>query len=442
MKKSPVFGTDGIRGRAGEPPVDAPTARALGRALGAERARVLVARDTRPSGPSLQRALVEGVRAAGGQPVELGVFPTPGLSVVLAETGLEWGVMITASHNPPHDNGLKVLSSRGTKLDDATQQQVERDLARALEEPEPDAPPWAPPPDHEIDAPSLYRDALQRRLPHGPWLGGTTVVVDAAQGAASELLPQVVADCGARVVPLCCEARGDRINVDCGVMNPERLVRAVREHGARAGIALDGDGDRAHLVTASGAVVDGDAMLYLLARPPAVVGTVMTGMGLEHALGEQGIQLVRTSVGDRFVDAAVRSRDLHVGGEASGHICLSDGLPTADGVLAALRVLAGGLDLDARLSAYTPFPSRLTRVPAGARPELDTVPALRDARRHAQDQLGRSGRVLVRYSGTEPVLRILVEGADARRVEAVSQALTAAAAAALGAAGGNPSAGA
>ncbi len=427
------FGTDGIRGRAGLFPIDGATATLLGLQLGAGGARVVLARDTRPSGAQLCRALAVGVRAAGGEPVAVGVLPTAGLSLLLAHDWGERGVMVTASHNPAHDNGLKVLGADGRKLADDEQAALEEALNRALASPPAplDADGALDEARHE-EAVAFYLWRLLRALPRGRWLEGRHLVADAAQGAGCRTLPAALEALGARVTRLACDGDGQRINAGCGVMDPAALAAAVSQQGADGGVALDGDADRALLVSASGRLLDGDALLYLLAEAPAVVGTVMSNSGLALALRRRGIELYRTPVGDRFVDAALHERGLRVGGESSGHICLADGFPTADGALSALRVLAGGGDLDQRLADYQPFPRVQINVPVARRRPLKDLPQLVAAQREAEALLGEGGRSLLRYSGTEPLLRVMVEAQQQELADRVAQELVAAARSALG----------
>ncbi len=413
------FGTDGIRGRAGRFPIDAPTAQALGRVLGRGGRRVLLARDSRSSGPALVEALAAGVQAAGGLAESLGLLPTPALSVALASGWGSRGVMVTASHNPAADNGLKVLGADGRKLADSQQDALEESLNRCLaEQPAPAELLRDQPLGPRVQAAMAnYLQHLARALPPGRWLEGQAVVVDGAHGSGAHSAPALLARLGARVIPIHCSPDGERINLDCGALHTADLARAVLVEGADWGMALDGDADRGLMVSASGRVLDGDAMLYLLARPPAVVGTVMSGAGLEQALAARGIHLHRTAVGDRFVDAALHEHGLDVGAETSGHVCLADGLPTACGTLSCLRVLVGGPDLDARLADYRPWPRRQLNVAVRDRPPLDRQPAIVAAQDHALQLLGPGGRVLLRYSGTAPLLRILTAGREAARVE-------------------------
>jgi phosphoglucosamine mutase len=434
MARTLSFGTDGVRGRAGSFPIDPATAWILGLVLGRQARRVLLARDSRGSGPALCAALAAGVRQAGAEPVAVGLLPTPALSVLLQHGWGERGVMVTASHNPPHDNGLKVLAADGRKPGDQVQHELQDALNRALEDDVPPAslPTSEPEPRHD-EARALYLSALREHLPAERWLEGRTVVLDGSFGAGSVTGPAILESLGARVVPFACEPDGARINVGCGAVHPSALAQRVVESGADLGLGLDGDADRGVMVAASGRVLDGDAMLYLLASGPAVVGTIMSGGGLEEALRARGIELVRTPVGDRFVDAAVHARGLAVGGESSGHVCLSDGLPTADGMLSCLRVLVGGTDLDARLAAYHPWPRVQENVRVTHRPALDSVPEIVRAQQTAEVELGALGRTLLRYSGTEPLLRVLVEGRDESLVQRVAAELVQAVRDAIGA---------
>jgi phosphoglucosamine mutase len=426
------FGTDGIRGRAGAFPIDPASAAALGRALGGGGRSVIVAADPRVSGPWIVAAVAAGVREAGGRAESVGILPTPALSVLLAAGWADQGVMVTASHNGPADNGLKVLGCDGRKLgeeaQDALEERLDVERRRCL----------APPAEEAQPAPragcalETYHAALLSRLPAGPWLAGRRIVVDAGHGAASATAPAVLAALGAEVLPVNCDFDGAAINVGCGALHPSALTGAVRAEGAHAGIALDGDADRGVLVTATGRALDGDALLFLLAEPPAVVGTVMSGAGLEQGLAARGIALHRTAVGDRFVDEAVHDLGLAVGAEPSGHVCLRGGLPTADGMLSCLRALAGGLDLEARLADYRPWPRCQREVRAAARRPLEGATAMEEARARALERLGPGGRVLLRYSGTEPVLRILAEGREPSTVAAAAEDLAHAARAFLG----------
>ncbi len=394
-----IFGTDGVRGRWGEPPLTPDLARALGRALRVGGAgRVAMVRDTRASGPDVQAALVEGL---GDIAVDAGVVPTAGLSALLAGGHADLGVAITASHNPFYDNGLKILGGDGGKLDDEERAALEEGIAaergcsplRATAQ--------------RIDGPSLWADAVCAALPDGWNLSGVRVVLDAAHGAGWEVAPALLNRLGAQVITVGCAPDGQNINEGVGALHPEALVRAVRSAGARVGIALDGDADRCLLVDETGHVVDGDGLLLLLARPPGLVGTVMCNAALEGALSAKGIDFVRTPVGDRHVAQEMKRLGWPVGGEPSGHVLLADGLPTGDGLLTGLRALAGGVDLSHRLADWQPSPQVQVSIRTLVKPSLEEIPGLLELAAQAEE--GAAQRVLLRWSGTEPKLRVLVE---------------------------------
>lgn len=408
------FGTDGIRGRAGLE-VTAELALRLGaavvRTLGP---RVAVAEDGRPSGPMLEAAVIAGVAAAGGRATRLGVFPSPALSWHVARGDDHAGVMITASHNPASDNGLKVFLADGTKPGPA----IRAALEAALEDPLPCGVPGRI---EAADGGAAYVRAMLTALGGGRWLAGRRVVLDTANGAAAGLAARVLVALGARVWTIG-DGEGSAINAGVGALHPEGLVAAVREQGADAGIALDGDGDRGVLVDADGTVLDGDALLWLAAGegldPPVVVGTVMTNAGLEAALAARGVRLVRTAVGDAEVAAGMAATGARVGGEPSGHLLFADGPPTADGLYAALRALRGG-PIAPRLAGYRPTVQASAQMP---RAGVDLARAAA-----AQAELEAAGaRVVVRPSGTEPVVRIMVEHADPELARAGVERLRAA----------------
>ncbi len=396
------FGTDGLRGRANTE-IGAELALRLGNAAASTLGpRVAVAMDTRPSGPMLEAAVVAGVAAAGGRALRCGVLPTPGLSALVAELDADAGIMITASHNPARDNGLKVLARGGGKLEAAGRAALERALGEALVNAT------------EVGGVEVVANAQERYVAavlaaaRGPgrWLTGHTVVVDTANGAATGIAGRVLAALGARVIAIG-DGRGDAINAGVGAVHPEAMVAAVRSHGAAAGIALDGDADRVVLCDATGRIVDGDGILYLLGAGSSVVGTIMSNAGLERALAARGTRLVRAAVGDANVADAMRAHAASLGAEPSGHVLFADGLPTGCGLLAALRALAPDPStLAARLADYRPtFQAHAV----GPRKALDGLAA-------AIAELEVDGaRVVARPSGTEPVVRLMVEHDDARR---------------------------
>ncbi len=396
------FGTDGIRGQWPQEPLTPAVATALGAAVAATFGpRVGIARDTRESGGVIEH------HVAAGQGVEhhsCGVLPTAAASTLVAAGVVDAAVVITASHNPWQDNGLKVIGPGGRKLDATAEQALAERLEKHLADP-----PRASPSTWSIEprARRIYLDALAAALPSGQWLRGARIAVDCAHGAATWTAPQILEGLGAEVVPLGVAPDGRNINRARGALHPEALARQVRHAHCDAGIALDGDADRCVLVTGSGRVVDGDALLLLLARGPGVVGTVMCNQALAIALADRGMDLVRTGVGDRQVAQELARLGWQVGGEPSGHVLFSDGLPTGDGMLTGLRALAGGVDLDARLAGWQPHAQARAAVVVAHRPPLRSLGPLQDA------LAALEGRAVVRYSGTEPKLRLQVEGTTA-----------------------------
>ncbi len=381
------FGTDGIRGRAGVD-IDEALAWRVGNAvasvLGGE---VWVARDTRSSSADLAHAVCAGIVAGGGRATNLGVLPTPGLSLRVRDEQAAAGIMVTASHNPPEDNGLKVVGGGGRKLDAATTAAVADAMTRSSQVSG----------GHHRDAEGVedYAKALLASLPPGEWLFGRKVVFDAAAGASAAAGLRVLRALGAEVIPF----SGPAINVDCGAVHPQFAAHVLRESGADVALVLDGDGDRIALVDAGGNVLDGDALMWLCRRGPRMVGTVMTNLGLERALARESIALTRTQVGDAHVAEAMTTSGAPLGGEPSGHLLFSDGPPTADGLYAGLRALSEAPTLST----------------AGYTPSTQAHSALRDVELPALDLTfveAAGGRAVVRRSGTEPLVRVMVEHDD------------------------------
>ncbi len=433
MTKLRLFGTDGVRGRAGSYPLDASTVARIGgglvRVLGdSDRApRLLVGRDTRESGPWLEHELVRGAHLAGASCVSVGVLPTPAVAYLTRELGFDAGVMISASHNPFEDNGIKVFSGRGGKLEDRLEAQIESMVAD---------PSWrladgeSAPPDAQ-DLADRYVAHVRHALPDPETMGPHRLALDCANGAMSLVAPRVFRELGFDVVATACAPDGRNINRDCGSTHPEALARMVPENGCRYGVAFDGDGDRAILVDDRGRIVDGDGILYICARHlasaarlrgNAVVATVMSNVGLELALRDLGIELVRCPVGDKHVMAELIRRDLVLGGEQSGHVILRDLVSTGDGLVTALSVLSAmahfGQELAVLFDELTTYPQVLVNVRVRERREVASVPSLAKAIASVEDRLDGRGRVLVRYSGTEPLLRIMIEGPDREEIGA------------------------
>ena len=375
---------------------------ALGRVLRTKfEGPIAIVRDTRESGEDILRALSAGI---GSHSYDYGVMPTPALSVILQETGAQIGVAITASHNPWQDNGLKVLGHDGAKLSVLVEEDIDSSIDGAL------GVVPAGVAAIESDFSNAYLEAQIRAIGDVSTLRGQRIALDAAHGAAFETGPRLLAAIGVEAVCLGVRPDGQNINRARGAMHPEALQEAVLAHNCRAGIALDGDADRCVLVDERGQVVHGDALLLMLARPPGLVGTVMTNSALERALETQGIGFSRAAVGDRNVQLEMKQRGWHVGGEPSGHVLLSDALPTGDGLVSALRVLATGPGLQERLDGFQLMPSAQRGIRVRSKPPLAQLEELQKLLQEAERSL--EGRVLLRYSGTEPKLRVLVEATE------------------------------
>ncbi len=438
-----LFGTDGIRGVAGEYPLDAKTVFAFGRALGewarehSPEPQVALGMDTRESGEQLSKWVMAGLKAAGVKPIHHGVVTTPCVAWTTKHGQFVAGVMISASHNPYQDNGLKVFAHTGYKLPDAEEKQLEAQIfALAGPEPEPTNWRWF----GLRDRP--YREYLDSIFPHS--LAGRKIVVDCANGAAFSSAPLLLRECGAEVVVMSGEPDGRNINDGCGALHPEALQRAVVEHGAWCGVAFDGDADRAMFVSATGKLIDGDHVLFIAARdmhqrghlPNAeVVATVMSNLGLEVALARHGISLLRTAVGDKYVLEEMVRRGTTLGGEQSGHVIFHEHATTGDGLLTLLLLLdvmlRTGADLDELSQEFVVFPQKLVNVRFGMKKSLEEQPAVQTAIANCHSEFGEQGRVVVRFSGTEPLARVMVEGPTQDRVEYHATEIAAEIAAAL-----------
>lgn len=426
-----LFGTDGIRGVAGEYPLDRATTFAMGSALGAwlqaggHSEEVVLGMDTRESGVWIAEHVAGGLAAAGIRARFAGLITTPGVAWVTRHGPFSLGVMISASHNPYQDNGIKVIDHSGFKLPDAAEHAIEQQIFRAIDagvEPRP-LPLTA---DRGLD--EEYLGSLAAALPGG--LGGMRVVLDGANGAASALAPELFRRLGAAVDAIHCAPDGQNINRDCGSLHLEAVRQRVLETGADCGVAFDGDADRALFVAGSGRLIDGDAAMLITARDwhrqgrlkgDVVVATVMSNLGLEVALQKHGIGLVRTQVGDKYVLEEMVKRDAAIGGEQSGHIIFREFATMGDGMLTALRVLgvaqAAGVPLAELAADLEVFPQLLQNVRIKERRPLDQMPRVQDEIQAAESAFGNEGRVLVRFSGTEPLARVMVEARDRASVE-------------------------
>lgn len=428
------FGTDGIRGVAGKFPLDKPTVELIGFSLAAQlrkrlgRApKILTGRDTRESGDWIDSALARGACAGEAEVSSVGVITTPGVAYLTRALNHDAGVVISASHNPYEDNGIKIFVPSGCKLDEATEQAIEQDLKAAS-----NAVPHAKNPACKSD-PELrhkYLGFLRDEIGNGLKLDGYTLVVDCANGAAYELAPALFRALGAQVHAINNTPNGQNINLDCGSLHPERLQKAVREYDADVGLAFDGDADRLLLIDSEGNLVDGDQVLFIMARQlqskgllkgSRVVGTVMSNIGLERCLREQGIELVRVPVGDKYVLEELLTNGGVLGGEQSGHIIFPEISKAGDGMITALEILRVVVESKKSLaqlrSDFKCFPQVIVNVRVSSKPPLKEIPPLQEAMAAVERTFGESGRLVVRYSGTENVCRVMLEGPDEAQVQ-------------------------
>jgi phosphoglucosamine mutase len=423
-----LFGTDGIRGLPGEFPLDDSTLDRVGMALGdyigsqgrtqGAQARVLIGWDTRESGPHLAERIARGLAASGVEPVSAGVVTTPGVAWLVSREGFDAGVVISASHNPYHDNGVKLISSAGTKFPDAVEAEIERFILSS-NEPAETRSAMQLRDNEKID--DDYLDGLRAAVLPGANLAGMKIVMDCANGAASALAPRLFRALGAEVTAIANTPDGRNINAGCGSLHPEAMQKRVAESGAAMGVAFDGDADRAIFASASGRLVDGDGVLLVAGRymksagalkGEVIVGTTMANLGLERALEKSGLKLARTAVGDRYVLEEMQRIGANLGGEQSGHILFLDDATTGDGMLTAIKmasIIALTEPLDELLADLKVFPQKIVNVKVKSKPPLDTLPEVSRQLTAAENALGKSGRVVLRYSGTEPLARVMVE---------------------------------
>ena len=445
-----LFGTDGIRGVANEEPLTPELAYQVGRQLvgilraehGLDRVRLVLGRDTRRSGPLLETALTAGALSAGADCYAVGVLPTPGIALLTRTLEAHVGVAFTASHNPFADNGIKLLAAGGGKLSEAREAELEAALA------DPDR------------APRARREAIGRLITYDRAeaeyvaflcarfpldLRGMTVALDCAHGATYRVAPRVFRRLGARVAAMGATPTGANINEAVGALYPEGLQAWVPRRRAAAGFAFDGDGDRLIAVDETGAIRDGDYVLAIAGRHLAaqgrlrgslVVTTVMANLGLEEALGAEGIRVVRTPVGDRYVSEEMQKSGANLGGEQSGHLLFLDHASTGDGILSALALLSvvaeTGEPLASLAGCMRKFPQVLRNVPVASRPPLEALAGLPDRVRELEREMDGAGRILIRYSGTEPLARVMIEGPDGERIRAMAEELAGLIQAAIG----------
>ncbi|NPA49929.1 MAG: phosphoglucosamine mutase [Thermodesulfobacteria bacterium] len=436
-----LFGTDGIRGKANRWPMTPEIALQVGRAVGylfrnkKGRHRILIGKDTRLSGYLLENAMASGICSVGAEALFVGPLPTPAIAFLTTSMRCDAGVVISASHNPYYDNGIKIFGRDGFKLSDELEAEIEdmvlnESIASFRAE------------DDEIgrayrleDAPGRYIVHLKHTFPKELTLDGLKIVLDCAHGAAYKVAPAVFEELGAEVLKIGVSPNGVNINLDCGALHPEGVIEKVKTEGADIGIALDGDADRVIIVDEKGQIVDGDQILALCARQMqregrlkggAVVATVMSNMGLEKALKEMGLKLIRTKVGDRFVVEKMRKGGYNLGGEQSGHIIFLDHATTGDGILAALQVLAimkKSAKPLSELAFLEKYPQTLVNVKVSEKVPPHEIPGLEELVSDFERELGEEGRILIRPSGTEPKYRVMVEGRDEERIQEIASVI-------------------
>jgi len=446
-----LFGTDGVRGLANQAPMDPETALALGRAIayvfkgrGGRHHRIVIGKDTRLSGYMIENALSAGICSMGGEAIFLGPLPTPGIAFITRAMRADAGVVISASHNPYFDNGIKFFDHEGYKLPDEIELKMEQLVHQGLKG-EGSTHGGVGRAYRVDDATGRYIEYLKATFPDDLTLDGVKIAVDCANGAAYRIAPMLFEELGAEVQATGIHPDGVNINEKCGALHPEALRSLVKTEGAQLGVALDGDADRLVLIDEQGEIVHGDALIALLASDlmeqgtlpkSAVVVTVMSNIGLVLALKEKGINVIRVPVGDRYVIEALRREGLSFGGEQSGHLIFLKHSTTGDGLIAALQVVAllkrRGRSLSELLKGIEIFPQILLNVKVRDRKELEGISELSALQEKIQKNLGKRGRLLLRYSGTEPVLRIMVEGEDPKLIRDYAEELKHVAETALG----------
>jgi phosphoglucosamine mutase len=431
------FGTDGIRGRVGVSPITPEFVLKLGWAVGKVLARqgngkVLIGKDTRISGYMFESVLESGLSAAGIDTHLLGPMPTPAIAYLTRTLRAQAGIVISASHNPFYDNGIKFFSSLGTKLPDDMEAAIEDQLEQPMTTVDSAELGKAV---RVVDAPGRYIEFCKSTVSSNITLNGLKIVVDCANGASYHIGPNVIRELGAEVIEMGTEPNGLNINLDCGATHPKALQQKVLEHKADLGIALDGDGDRVVMVDHLGHILDGDELLYIIAKDRSqrgvlqggIVGTVMSNIGFERAVKELGVDFVRVAVGDRHIMSELAKRSWYLGGEPSGHIVCLKTSSTGDGIITALQVLAAMRQQGQRLAdirqGLIKFPQVLLNVKVASQGSSVDIPHIQQAVRDIESELNGKGRVLLRCSGTEPLIRVMVEGEDEKRVNAYANQL-------------------
>lgn len=432
------FGTDGIRGVPGTPPLDDATLYAAGRAIANflhrdhDSPHALIGMDTRESGSHIASVLAAGLRAEGADVSFAGVLTTPGVACLVRQNDFHVGVVISASHNPFHDNGVKLFSHAGMKFPDSVEEDIESGILKFRSENPPATFP-ALSADHSLH--EQYLEFLRARVISGAKLDGLRIVLDCANGAAYQLGPELFQSLGCDVVPVGASPDGRNINANCGSLHLENLQKRVPEERAAFGVAFDGDADRALFVSSSGNVINGDGILLAVARylhehkklpGDRVVATSMSNLGLERILANEGISLARANVGDRYVLEEMLKSGNTLGGEQSGHIIFLDDSPAGDGLLTAVKIaslvsLRGSLE--SLVAGFKDYPQTILNVKVKSKPPLESLPAVAQALAEANSALGNNGRIVLRYSGTEPLARVMVEAEHASDVQRFSQSI-------------------
>jgi len=443
-----LFGTDGIRGVPGTAPLDDQTLYATGWALGSflqrehGSAHVLIGMDTRESGPRIAALLAAGLQKAGATTAFAGIITTPGIACLVRQNDFQAGVVISASHNPYHDNGVKLFSHAGMKFPDSTEETLEAEIGQRRSEPAPSSLP-ALAANHALHV--EYLDFLRRHALPGAKLSGFRIALDCANGAAYQLGPELFRAFGAEVIPMGVHPDGRNINAGCGSLHLDSLQKRVLAEGATLGVAFDGDADRALFVCGSGRIVNGDGVLLAVARylksqnalrNQRVVATSMSNLGLERALNREGISLARAAVGDRYVLEEMLKSGNNLGGEQSGHVIFLDDSPAGDGLLTAVKIaslVSSHGSLESLVQGLKDYPQVIVNVKVKTKPPLDSLPEVARALAEAQSALGENGRVVLRYSGTEPLARVMVEAEHDADVQRFSQSIAGALRSSIGA---------
>lgn len=437
MKRA-FFGTDGIRGKVGEYPITPDFVLKLGWAAGRVFTReglhqsVLIGKDTRISGYMFESALEAGLSAAGVNTQLLGPMPTPAVAYLTRTFRAQAGIVISASHNPYYDNGIKFFGADGFKLPDEVELQIEEEIGQVMTTVDSGRIGKA---SRMIDAAGRYIEFCKSTIPAKIDFSGVKIVVDCANGSTYHVAPPVFEEIGAAVIAIGVQPNGYNINEDVGATKPQQLAQAVLQNSADFGLALDGDGDRVIMVDHTGAIVDGDEVLFIIAAsrrdrgamPGPVIGTHMSNLGLEHALNDLGIKFMRAAVGDRYVMETMLRFDSILGGESSGHIICRDKITTGDGIIAALQVMDAmhnsGKSLYELRQGMKKYPQCLVNVKISEKIDIDQVESVQRVKRQIESELSGSGRVLLRSSGTEPLIRVMVEGTDCQRVQEMANRL-------------------